>query len=333
MKLFIAFGFVCLFVVYSISNRIFLYLEQPYMSSTTQFGLEVLQNSTKMLAKYTLIFDHYAIELKKRAIITKRELYDTVYKDWRDFVDKLLKVAEDWRFISFDNRVITEKTKLLNDSVKKMLTPNKEESKDKFNRRFRVSIPNYIKEYKELLSSWMKLRKLYLKVNHENNILINEANVQITSYKELIAENSKEWTLSEKAVNYLIPGLLVIGPAVLTLGPVLGGMIGTVGPLSTAVYHLLDTYKYKPNNDINYNDIQKRFHSSGDVLEKLGSFIADNIASITITIEKIEKIETSLELLDSDILRDEFLEVLLTGVDGLSSYNDNIITKHMFINN
>lgn len=290
-----------------------------------------LDNVTISLDKYAMVFDHHANRMRKRIVISKKELLNYNYDEWREFAERLEVHVGDWKALSLDHREIAERTKVINIDVVKAIHMRKGEPLEMFDARTKASIPYIESDYKKLYKKWMHLQKKYIEVDHKNNKIITESNEQVQKYKEMIDENGEGWSSAEKIVKYILPTLLAGGTGALLGGPLGFMLLGGATPTVSGIWHLVDTLCTKPEKNKDYAIVGGRFRVVGTEAEKLGYFISDNLASIKIILAQISKIKGNIQVLSGGQIRKEFVDALRESIVLVHKYNEATIDKH-FIN-
>lgn len=328
----ILFG-VILLIIIKRPDAIFSLLSTPDYNPKYPNGLETrdiktLETNIKQLDNHVLILSYCADQIKKRTVIVKRDLFDSVYVEWKWYVRKLNIFANTLMKISDKHMETSENTKVVILQIIKDFTRSQNEQKGVFDGRIKFAIAHYEREYEELLENWRNLQGMYVNAKHNSSRLITDANIKVKEYSRLMEENNKDWSVTKKLVTYVIPALLIGGPSIITLGPFAGLTLSGIGPVATAFYHLMDTFQFKPESDKKYKEIMGNFESVGNALETIGSFISYNIASSTTMLSKIKKLKGDFALLSGDVIRDEFIETLLSSMTALEKYNNKIIDNH-----
>lgn len=292
-------------------------------------NIDKLYDDTRVLEEFVMVLDQFANGIKQRAVITQVEAYGAAYSYWRDFVDRINILGDDFKSISLEHRKATENLIFTTGDVIQAFVKGDDEQISQWDKRISVSMFYMKTEFKNLLSEWQNLLKLYMKAKHDNSKLMNEATQYSAEHLQKHLDNTESWTVVEKILRYSLPPLLIFGPAAPVLGPLVGASLAALGPLGTALYHILDTFQFKPGEKLEDITLHSKYRVMASVQENFEGFLLDNISSISTIYKQIEKIISNSDLLTGDEIRHEFVQVFLQSMHTLSKYTTKTMQKHV----
>lgn len=142
-----------------IKNKI--YPENNYVRGLSVDGLKQLNQSLNIFNENVLILDRYANDLQKRTIITMRDLYEEIYKEWKEFVNKVHGVSEEWKSVSFKLRTCKENTNFLINEIIDTFTKRPEDDNASYDGRVKTAIRFLSSEFKILSEDWKNLHTAF----------------------------------------------------------------------------------------------------------------------------------------------------------------------------
>ncbi len=184
---------------------------------TEQYEIQMNKTIESMKGKH-MYLEKYAGGIIQRAIITKRELYQEGYLDWREFVDAYEIHGQTFRDVSMMQRSILIQQYGLYNSVRSVLS-NRPKAITSNDGRIMVVTPSKIRalismwtiELESIAKGWSDLHVAYKLVRVKNIHLHEWAEESTVENRKILATTKEGWTNPQKVVRYVLPLLLTGG--------------------------------------------------------------------------------------------------------------------------
>ncbi len=93
-------------------------------------------------------------------------------------------------------------------------------------------------------------------------------------------------------------------------------MIGVIsGPMSVAIWHILDTFKWKDDEKTIAEKNIKNFGESATNLSDIDGFLAYNVAASADAAKRARAVNDQAKVLDTDYMKDEFIDLYIHSVE------------------
>lgn len=309
---------------------------------TEQYETQMNKTIEDMKGKQ-MYLEKYAGGIIQRAIITKRELYGEGYLDWREFVDVYEIHGQTFRDVSMMQRSILIQQYALYNSVRSILSNRPQPISSTDGRimvlthsKTRALVSMWTIELESIAKGWSDLHVAYKLVRSKNTHLHEWAERSTLENRQILASTKEGWSNSQKVVRYVLPLILtggltlstggvapvasaigtITGPIVsVFIGPVLTAIGALSGPIGVAVWHIMDTFKWKDDKGTIAEKNIENFGKSATNLADIDGFLAYNVAASDNAAKQARALNDQSKVLDSDHMKDEFLDIYLHSIE------------------
>lgn len=295
--------------------------------------LKKLNQTLQIFDENVSKLDYSSAQLQKRLVITMRDLYDEMYKDWKEFVDRLVSVGMDLKKVSFGLKTCHEKTRIIIEEIMETFVKKPTDNDVTYDRRIKTSIRYLKTEFGTLSNLWRTLYNEFLAMQSKMTKIESEAYQQSLIYLEKMNETYKGWSIFQITLRYGAPVLLMAIPGINILAPLIGSASLALGPTGMAIYHIIDTYKIREEYRLDYKMIHENYANSGDSIGKIGCFISDLATTVDGFLLQLDRVSFNVDLISAEVIQAEFLDRFILSLETLNKYSNKIMEKNQLIQN